>query len=474
MTLSVEPPFELHPPAPDSTSGCWRLVVDLGTYSAESVDCDLASDEVRVSFLGGGADSCAAQRHLCCRLPPGAPRIDVGSAATSCRFSRRQKVLSVSWQGIVPGAPPVGFGSEASDAADLSAESLDSRIAALREECQRASARMAPPASSTAPPRSAADQLDNPSSDDIKLFKTVAAQVSRLFAKSTEAGGQPEHLASVVDMALEMSGKATNACERARLVMGVGEAVDPSATGLRERCLARAVELLEQAAEEDSGGGLPKVDILYLLGVAQDRLGWAKHAEKSLRAALDALGSRKSQEAEVLRARIYRVLAEACAQQSHTGEARGHLEAAGDLLKCVRDREIAEAAARAESFAAPSDAERLPIRRYAVMDDERQATVRVNLDEAIFPGAARLVGDRLGRHIQVAFDDGSRTAMELRVAAPKEPDGTELACWVLRLSPLRHPVVPDATVVRLRKNGTVSLVLRKEDALLWSQGLLRE
>jgi len=162
----------------------------------------------------------------------------------------------------------------------------------------------------------------------------------------------------------------------------------------------------------------------------------------------------------------HKALAQVCSQLSPE-EASHHAAAAEGLLQKIRDTRTSKEAEAAEGFCLPPGAERLPVRRYAFLDSEKHATVRVNLDEALFKGASGLVTSQF-RHLQAAFDPGSDTAVELRIAAPKSLDEISgpLICWVLRLAPLLREVVPSGTEVRL-KRGYAELKLQKEMAGGW-------
>lgn len=430
------PAFRLEPPAPESAVKEWRLIAEFPQgcgLTGDDVVADLAEDEIRLSSRN--AETGGPRFPVCYRIPPGGPVINVATAV--CSYSRRLQRLSISWQEKASTTEACTHGPQ--DVADL-----DARIAALRQECLG----LAEEAKSG----SAADERDQ------RLARTVAAQVSKLH--SGNAGGGAEHLAQVVDTALEVSGHATSPLERGRLLLEVAKAIaGKNAAELRARCFDRAVEVLDEVS--GSQALALRVQALLRGGLACKDIGQRSEAEMRLQAVIDLSSSPES------RAAAHGALAEVCMPSSR--EATQHREAAEQILSRLREERLLKAAEAAHGFAAEG-AERLPLRRYTFLDEEKHAIIRVSLDEALFPGASSFVTSR-AQHLKFAFDafrtKGGRQALELQVAAPSSLG--PLGCWVLRLAPLYREVVEDATEVRLRRNF-VELRLLKREPGPWHDG----
>ncbi|CAE8629199.1 unnamed protein product [Polarella glacialis] len=355
-------------------------------------------------------------------------------------------------------------------------EELDARIAALTEECSGIRAKKK--VERVSQTSTTADQQDD------RLAKTVAAQIAKLHSdgvKGPEGESPSEHLAGVVDMALAMSGRAEAPPERARLLVLVGKALPRSSrlrgglNELRARVFAQAVEVLEEDPESSRRGAQRQVrgEALSLAGQAHADLGEDALAETKLQEAVAVL-SKLGAEDEVgktLLAAAHKMLAEICSRLRPTEGAAGkHVQAAEGILQKLQEKRSAEEAEAAEVFAVPPTAERLPVWKYAFSDSERHVTFRVTLDEALYKGASGMVASR--RHVQAVFDEGSQTAVELRLAAPRASPDVDLACWVLRLAPLYRAVVPQATEVKLRPKY-VELRLLKEEAAPWYDNPLK-
>ncbi|CAK0866210.1 unnamed protein product [Prorocentrum cordatum] len=428
----------------------WRLTADLGGVGPDDFALDLNAGEVRISF----ASAAGPRPPLSFLLPPGVPLIDVPSA--TCHFSRQRGRLTVSWAALAPasssGAPCQGTSGVAVGGrpGSTAEDSLDERIAALAEECRGL----------TGAP--AARRGDS----DERLVGAVAAQVARLH----DGGADPEHLASVVSTALQCTGRAADPAERSRLLLQVGHALEGKVPELRANCYEMAVEVLEGAS---AASPLLQPEACLFAAGANAGLGMHEAAEVLLRHGLQALASKRDvgEGATLLRARIHASLADVLSR-IRPEEAEAHLQAAREACATEEGRQAERLQRASVAFAAPSGAERLPVRTYSVADGERQVSVRVPLDDGLYPGAASAVSSAAG-HLRVEFDPGSSTAVELHIAAPRAPGAAGVACWVLRLAPLRHAVVPGAAEVQLRA-GRAELRLLKEEAGPWLNGLLRD
>eukprot|EP00933_Yihiella_yeosuensis_P053415 TRINITY_DN5164_c0_g5_i1.p1 TRINITY_DN5164_c0_g5~~TRINITY_DN5164_c0_g5_i1.p1 ORF type:complete len:396 (-),score=94.47 TRINITY_DN5164_c0_g5_i1:802-1884(-) len=326
---------------------------------------------------------------------------------------------------------------------------------------------------------------------EARLVKTVAAQVTRLLASGVqgpEGISGAEHLAGVVDYALEMSGKAKEPVERSRLLMEVGKALSNDAKNrgaieLRVHCFVKATDTLDDAAEATRGSrALTELarlrgEALSLAADAFSRLGEEGAAEASLQEAVKSLGkySSKDEECSRLVASAHKMLAEVCSHgKERQKDTEKHLEAAEQLLSDISVQRSEAQAEASLGFAVPAGAERIPLRKYSFSDGSRHCSIRIDLDEALYDGASQLITNQC-RHLKVNFDEGSNTVLELHIAAPKTkpldthiPDASR-ACWVLRLAPLYRPVVAEATEVKLRR-GVVELRLTKQESSPWYEG----
>lgn len=475
--LSVDPPFALSRQLLQGVQ-CWSITVDLAVPSQDDFALELTADEVRILFSGSQDPHIRCREQLACRMPSADVKINVEDA--KCKFSRKNRQLSISWSsapsksrlessecGGSKGCPGHGaaFPTDpgprpVATVRDSKAGNLEERIAALREECGSVASALPAPGS-----------LGDAAQDvrDRRLAKTVAGQISKM-CRDAQSEADPEQLAGIIDTALSMSGRAADSWERGRLVILVAREVDPALSHLRTCCFEQAVALLFEAREAGgcpwpaSQAALVMADGLYNAGLAwRDRDDEA--AEGLLREALASLGRRSGKEFDSMRATVLHALAEMGADG--TGE---HLEKAGELLAGVQAQKSEEAARAELGFAAAADARRLPIRAHSFSDEQQRVTIYVRLDEALFSGASAAVRS-CEEHVQAHFDAGSETSLELRIAAPAGAGASEVACWVLRLAPLKRPVVPGATKVKL-KNGVLSLALRKKDAALWHDGLI--
>merc|ERR1712224_1116166 len=101
--------------------------------------------------------------------------------------------------------------------------------------------------------------------------------------------------------------------------------------------------------------------------------------------------------------------------------ATGHLEAAASLFKGILTEREKKAEEVKVGFAEPQTEERIPIVAYSFVDydPEPKLTVRVKLDEALFPGASKVVTSEV-RHVRWCFDTVHyNTGVELHISAPK-------------------------------------------------------
>jgi hypothetical protein len=347
----------------------------------------------------------------------------------------------------------------------MSLQEVDAKINNLSRECSSALKEFDRLADCD-PQQPTADPLDK---NDRKLVQTLAAQIVRLNRELPDAGS--EYLTDVIDTALGASGKASDEAARAQLLLEIGHTLGPTRGELQVHCYEKAAINLSAKCDEEPNRRLVIAlgEALLHSGLARQRLNEEETAEAALQGVIDVLHPISGAEVEELKGKAHRALSDIMKSRHKPEAATGHLEAAASLFKGILTKREKIAEEVKVGFSEPDTEERVPIVAYSFVDydPEPKVTVRVTLDEALFPGASKVVTSEV-RHVRWVFETGahSKTGVELHISAPKTLGSTKTLLWVLRLPCLRFPVVPDQTTARIRK-GVVSLVFRKEDAYPW-------